>query len=56
MTQTLKLPAVSVGEPASLEVKGANETDPLKLSAPTTNLISYVDDLVFYEDEIVEYH
>lgn len=55
MTQTLKLPAVSIGIPVALEVRAADQADPFRLTTRSTNLVSYVDDLVFYEDDIVEY-
>lgn len=56
MSQMLKLPALNVGTPVAVVIGSPDSTvDPFQLQAATTNLVSYVDDLVFYNDEIVEY-
>jgi hypothetical protein len=56
MSQILKLPALSVGNPVAVIIGSPDSTvDPFQLTAATTNLVSYVDDLVFQDDEIVEY-
>lgn len=56
MSQMLKLPALNVGTPVAVVIGSPDSTvDPFQLQAAMTNLVSYVDDLVFYNDEIVEY-
>jgi len=53
MTQTLRVPIIQLG--ASGATFTLDASNAITLAFQTTNLVSYVDDLVFYEDEIVEY-
>ena len=53
MTQTLRIPLIQLGSAGA--VLSVDASNAITFAFQTTNLVSYVDDLVFYEDEIVEY-